>query len=365
MNALEKSLVARLMMGAFSLLGPVLNGEVINIEGTFNYRVTRNNQIKYVETKDFILAIDVNSDRWIIRTAKPGSINYTEKSYVGDALYTLSCEYLQTNGNSFRANVGKIEEFPVPDPDGSRINTLWLGYGSAAYFKKRTNNLVHPHWPLDDPGARLRGFTVEGRWALNKDALGLPISVVYLSDGIFRGVSDRTGQTVSFPEPPPFNQGFTQAVFMATLSTNVGAYRVPLEYTFKRFAIENGKYELLTEETASARHVELRASRDNFLPLYIGKVDIGDGRFRVPNFNHPNKFDYFTYSSSNGVWPTFAQVAAKYGVLTDILQQHHGKTKREVGNKSKRIMILSVMLFSAVPLIMYLVQKHLKKRKEI
>jgi hypothetical protein len=275
------------------------------------------------ESRDFSLVVDVDKERWLIRTAKTGSINYTDKSFDNGTIHSLTCQYLEgTNGTTFRANMGTIEEFPVPGPDGSRINTLWLGFGSAAYFKARKDKMIHPLWPLDDPGARLRGFTVEGSWATNKDAAGLPTQVVYMNDGIFRGVSSRSEKPVEFPEKPPFDNGYTQAVFTVTLSTNLGTYSVPLAFTFRRFAVGTGKYELLTEEVASTRSVEKQTSQVTFLPTFIGKADINDGRFRVPSLTKPGESDYFRYSSSNGVWPTFSQVAAKYGLLTNILQRH-------------------------------------------
>lgn len=333
-----------------------LLAEGFTVSGTIEFRAFRNKQTVYLENREFSLIYDAHTGCWKIRTSKAGSIDYAEKSFDGSYIYGLNSQFLQTNGTISRANVGKIEEFAVPEPDGSRINTLWVGYASAGYFKSLTNKMVYPPWLLDDPTARLGGFAVEANWALNKDAVGLPAVVIYKSDGIFHGMNERNGKPITFRERPPFDNGYTQAVFKVTESKNLGTCAVPLAFTFSRFSVASGNYELLTEEVVSAQDVENTSQQVNFPPGFVGKADIYDGRFKVPSFSKPGQYDYFRYSSSNGIWPNFAEVALRYGTVMNFVHRHHTYAKTGTGY-AKRLIVVSVMVLSAV-LLTYLLRKH-------
>ncbi len=332
-----------------------LKAQEYEVDGSIHFSAFRRSKLEYEEYRDFSLAF--NGTNWIIRTAKKDTLDRSEKAYIGNLLFTLHSGYAESYSIPIVGNAGKIEEFMVPDPDGSRINVIWLAYCSGPYFKLLNNSKLHPIWLLDDPDLRLT-FMMDANWQLQNDLLGLPLSVEYINDGFFHGINSK-GVKVSFKEKSPFSFGYTQAVFKVESSTNLSSYSLPLSCNFLRYSVANGDYELLTKETIHTINIKTNTILRDFHPQYSGRIDIADGRFKIQILGKTGSYSYFRYSAFNNIWPSVDEIARKHSIASSFIDKHNENNTKSAYNV-KRIMIIIVLILS--PFLSVVVYKTLKTR---
>src|SRR5207249_2817509 len=151
-------------------------------------------------------------------------------------------------------------------------------FASQCYFKQQTTNWLTPVY---DSNASIHGdpnFTVQAEWELMNGAL--PLKVVYYNPG---GYYDLVGlnQVKFTPYHPPFNGGFTNAMYLMTGITNFNGIPFPTGFLFEEYKAGGpGRYGLWAcqrvEVTVSA--VRSACSRKNLLPSPAGRIVVNDYR---------------------------------------------------------------------------------------
>jgi len=130
--------------------------------------------------------------------------------------------------------IGRVEMNDVPEGgDGSFAAPLWLAYCSGCYFENIHTNRIKPVWHLEDPSLRSEGFTVEATWKLCPETPHLPTNVDYHNDGSVRLRTPGGSQLRKWW--PPFDRGFLEAAYEASLFTNCDNIYIPMIFKFRKY----------------------------------------------------------------------------------------------------------------------------------
>jgi len=202
-------------------------------------------------------------------------------------------------------NSGKIYPGPMYETDGSLTEYLWLAYASKCYFE-RASHYLEPIWLLNDEELRKEHFTLKADWALLPGEGGLPSKVSWFSDGFVR--QNMNGKRSVWPEPLPFDKGYTNAFYEVLATTNYNGTVIPTEFKFTRFEPRDGK--LVPWLIISGRiSVVRKLQSTKFLPTFTGPASIRDFRYRTAS----PPVSEIDYRSENGSWSE-EKGARRYGM---------------------------------------------------
>lgn len=193
----------------------------------------------YVET----FSIVVDGCKWFAHVnsafAKTNGVVFWETGYDGTNLFVLThsdpaiVPYLQrpvqTKGPVI-LDLGSIKPGPMPPPDYQNLTSLlWLTYASGCVLGSQTTPRLRAVWMMEYQGLWETGVDYAAQWKIHPSSGGLPEQVVYFNEGLGRFFKD--GQHQTFKPPPPYDDGFTNALFTASF-TNLGAINLPSEARF-------------------------------------------------------------------------------------------------------------------------------------
>lgn len=260
--------------------------------------------------------------------AETSSMSFTNRFWVAvdGCRYKISVD--QGNGNRCEAafDSGELYEFftmksgsndsytclidtnSIPPDDGRTLNYLWLAYASSCYFSAVKTNRLTPIWMLDDPDLLAQSFSVQASWQTESDLPHLPVAVFYLSDGIHRALSSDK-RHIEFRYPPPFAQGFTNAVYTALATKVVGTLVLPTRFVFTRYYVQDPQHlSVLNVTEGDALSLREGTAKPPFRPSSKGQVFVIDKRFRGSDKPVP----VISYHVTNGNWPTLAELRPLY-----------------------------------------------------
>jgi len=290
----------------FALLTCVSEADALEFEvtGTVTYKASRDNLVKYEKTKLF--RFSVKDCEWNAKTWDPQNpIRYDEAGFQNDSIFVLRCFPPKTN-TATAVYVATIYPGLMPSEDESLINYLWLAYGSACYFSGKPPGMLEPVWELDDPVLNVSGFKMQAFWEIGEGIPKIPSSIAYINDGFYRVRKD--GKPFSFKAKPPFDKGYTNAIFLSEGQVNCKDVRLPSVSVFKRFYLANSTPVKINEEARLLTRTEITASVlklndvvsiKSFLPYFDGVIKTQDRRARALESPGPNIY----YPITNGNWP--------------------------------------------------------------
>ena len=287
---------------AFFCLGIIaapVYGQEFTVTGITTYKVLYSGDVRVWRTNSF--TVSVSNCNWLIRSTPihREELDYTEMGYANGEIRMLYHFTKSVNGAETNILVGKVDQNDVPPDDGSTISHLWLAYASGCYFAQITNTHLKPVWLLDDFDLRYEGFTVNAGWKVSDLTPKLPEFVVYFNDGVLRA-RDSTGR-VSFKARPPYDGGYTNAIFESLIWTNIGRIALPLAFSFQRFGLKNpaassNDLALINLIEAQADQVSTAVGRISFGPSFAGTASVADQRFNPPLRD-------LIYTIRDGRWP--------------------------------------------------------------
>ena len=254
--------------------------------------------------------VSVSGCKFKVHVELPFGQTY-ETGFEDQTLFTLIS--IPTPSNAVMNAI--VESNEIPPDDGTAINYLWLAYASSCYFAKVNTNRLTPIWMMDDPSLRDSGFTVPGYWECTAQPPHLPMQVVYLSDGIYRGVGNE-GSPVTFKYRPPFDMGFTNAEYKVLTSTNVGELVIPTQFSFTRYYVTGQKRFVRTLTQAYVSKVQLVTTASSFRTTFSGRVIAFDKRFITAIEPVPVVRFWLT----NGNWPRKVELSNSYSVSLEKYQ---------------------------------------------
>ena len=241
----------------------------------------------------------VRDNRWMIRVPHPHPrAKSITMSCDGQALYELAMlEAKATDTVEISPPVqisssgivwkGAVSADMVPfyglEPS---LPVIWLALASSDYLDKTGAKMI-PAYSTDlirDP------LPV----SVNRmsDAVRLPNRIVFKDDGFDR----RFGQPQK--RRPPYDRGFTNAIYSVSAVTNIGSVSLPCAFTLRVFGPEysrsDGTVRLEREYVGTVTNISPSCSLQVFLPEMEGNGSISDLRFVSPDALSKRPFQYRT-----------------------------------------------------------------------
>jgi hypothetical protein len=299
-------------------------------EGDLSYVVRDGQKVVAEHTRQFSVA--VAGCKWIIRIwdstgTSTNGILYSQAGFDGTNIYRVTAFEVSTAESAvassaaakrytnevdgrlltIRNNAAAVVipgNFPVPSRMDPFIIPVWLAYASGCSFEESRNGLLRPVYALDR-SLDVSTYRVKADWRTLGAQTGVPAWVAYFNDG--RTVTRPDGQVGA--ADPPYDQGFTNAVYEALTLTNLGGLGIPLSFRLTTFSAKPGGRtpgELLAvaEFTASARIVRPASGGDSFVPPLPANTFVTDARAQTGGVGTG-----YVYFSSNGAWLDQSAVA--------------------------------------------------------
>jgi hypothetical protein len=282
---------------ALTLGFPTLQAQRYEVEGHVTYWNFQNSRDRSSREPDVHFRLSVDGRRWFVHTTTDSKelYDYVEAAYDESWLYCVRNmmtavrknrnETGSAGANVATASIGRGEI--LHDPFAPTISPIWLAFASGAYFDRTTNGMAEPaidysaenFYSTRDPFRQMLRLTRHASFPK------LPEEVTYFDDGFehFRGSLQR--------RPPPYDAGFTNAIYQVLRWTNVGELALPamsrLDIFAPKDAVHAPKHPGKTNTVLILQQrylMSLTASRQNlttavFRPTLPGVTAVCDARF--------------------------------------------------------------------------------------
>ena len=264
------------------------------VEGVATYELFRNGGEKPLLRVEENFTALFQGDKWLVDT-KLVSIQpsappqffcpfYQKAGSDGGDSYFL--KFMPKPNETNQDLVGWVEPGSEPNMAQSPSVTLvWLAYCSSSYLTKNGQNEVRPWWGATSNENAIR----QGKCTLPVSVRRNPNSPEFLDQLSFRndGRPDLCNPSRSYPNLywPPWDEGFTQAVFQVTqmLATREGR-SIPSDFTFELFAPSFRKDLPKLEMSCRLRGVVTNASTElppaSWLPKLPENQNVGVRDYR-------------------------------------------------------------------------------------
>jgi RNA polymerase sigma factor (sigma-70 family) len=265
----------------------------------------QNNTITSEEHESF--TVSIKNGKWFIVTKpQPGknSANITRYEAGGDGKTFYQVAYYDQktlDPRSLNSAIGLIENDAVPENiAGNHISELWLALASSSYLNNSKNGMIEPVYYLIDPSMRNEGWVEKASWNRFHDPPHLPQQVIYLNKNI---VGMNGSRRVVIQPPPPFEKGFTRAIYNVEEATNIDGLTLPIRFSFKELFLNPTvtPVELETNFNIIGNVTTVRTvcERTNFIPEPTEATYVDDRRFA----RAPKPVEALAYMVTNNVWP--------------------------------------------------------------
>ena len=232
----------------------------------------------------------VRDCKWLIRARAKGDSVESEIGFDGTHQYNYGVYLKALPGEDSWSGGVRPEGVPFFGPIPS-IPIIWLALADSCYLEKGARSMVPPY-SEDMPRMQLVIHAVR-----RQSAPRLLEEMVFVDDGY-----DRTGIELR-KRRPPYDKGFTRAVFSAGTFTNIGGCELPLAFSLRVFRPSRAggsadDLDLMFQYEGHIKDVGSTCSIGAFapqVPTAAGGV-IRDFRFALPEALDPQPF---TYGASN------------------------------------------------------------------
>ena len=165
-----------------------------------------------------------------------------------------------------------------------QITVAWFAFASQCYLDS-TNNYILPPYSTDPVRVPQRAIVVR-----TTEDPQLPLYCAFLSDGI-----DRRFEQLS-PYPPPFNNGFTNAIFEVLAFTNVNGRSFPEHINCQVFGPSPQGLQTIFSCRAVVERVRTLCTLKSLLPSipYQEVGEVKDFRFVSADARQQHEFVYRT-----------------------------------------------------------------------
>jgi hypothetical protein len=248
----------------------------------------------------------IKNGKWFIVTKpRPGKnsadITRYEAGGDGETFYQVAYYDPKTlDPLTLNSAIGLIENDAVPENiAGNHISELWLALASSSYLNNSKNGMIEPVYYFIDPSMRNEGWMEKASWNRFHDPPHLP-QLIYLNKNI---VGMNGSRRVLIQPPPPFEKGFTRAIYNVEEATNIDGLTLPIKFSFKELFLNRivTPVELETNFNIIGNVTAVRTvcERTNFIPELTEATYVDDRRF----IHAPKPIEALAYMVTNNVWP--------------------------------------------------------------
>lgn len=303
----------------FAASGRSQSATDFELEGIVSYDLFQAQEVMLRYTNEFFVA--VRDARFLINIRPMGSSNYVECAWDGNVLRTVVADFAidKTSAPTWR-NAAYVEKAIIPRPEFPTLAAVWMAYCSGPYLLAATNEMLEPLWMQDNPHLRALGFRIPAKWLLADTMPPVPLHVVYLSDGIYRGYDPRKKEPFQIPLPPPYRLAFTNAIYRVVSLTNLNAITLPFTFVLRTFCVPlNPNFPPdLPRDTIVGQTTALRTSSSihTFLPRFHGNASVYDYSITPQSLNKSEPTNYAFYIATAGRWPAGEELETLIYVFT-------------------------------------------------
>lgn len=244
--------------------------------------------------------LTVNGRAWFVRTTTPDKrlSDYEEAYFDGTNVFHLSSmatavKNMRANGEEAGANVANAavdNTAFLHSAFAHYIAPACFAYASGAYLDGVTDQMVEPiwYWPLSTGVYSLENrVTVKAQVERHPTAPRLPTRVVFFDEGLKRHPSWKSAKPVR--RQPPYDRGFTNAIYSAGTFTNLGGVALPTSAVLEVFA---PKDEVFSQQQPGTNPSDL-LSHSRY------RITLTNATLRVTQALTPPKFPGVTYVSDS------------------------------------------------------------------
>ncbi|MFT4588286.1 MAG: hypothetical protein ACI9VS_002241 [Candidatus Binatia bacterium] len=355
---------------------------IFRVEGTIRFDPMLKRKpparVRNFGPKTYQFFVAVSNECWIVHTRNPeGPYDHVETGSLGGEIYTCIAFHSKTaGGRSRNQSVALVEPGPVPHILQQSVNSvLWLAFASETYIAG-AGEWLEPLFRYEAFGSDSQeiynlGLTMKCDVRRATADSGLIERIVYWSDSKVRGWRQAEGFWLGPPEViamnPPYDQGFTNAIYQVLDTTSVGDQLIPASFEYTAFVPPKGGSsadELLAHNhfTGNVTNAVSKLRVASFLPAINGVAMARENRFRKeaqPTF----AFNYFfTNRWLNDAevrnLPEFTSQVALQTELVPQLAVAEAVTKRNrQGRKWPVLVVFGIVTAAFVILILWSLRK--------
>lgn len=340
-------------------------------EGSFSCSTFRDSKLYRKSERQF--SVMYQDEKWSIRTSylyPTNGVDYFEASFDGSNIYYLtkytrlsgdtpgqnSGANLNTTSRAQNDSFGAVTKGEMPKFDISFIQAIWFVYASGNFFNKeqpiRTSSILGIGG-VDD----LRETFLQLRATHSSSALNLPVRFSAWNEGkrisfalpTEASRTQRTAQNAILVDAqPPYNHGFTNAIYDVAEHTEVSGFLIPRTFSFLIFTPKHGgkssdELDLSVRIEGSALRVD-RSLKPVTLPDTSARTFVMDKRLNRGSSTP-------TYWLSNENWLDEEQAQKKLG-------------SRRVSNPGRRFAVSAILVIGLIGPAVFLGRWAFSKNKQ-
>jgi RNA polymerase sigma factor (sigma-70 family) len=289
--------------------------------------------------RDF--AVTVDGSRWLITTTNRNSNGGVLTSWATGSTNGEEIVYATYYGNNTNFVTAVIESNTVPSGCEDGVSQyLWLMLASSVYLDRvKTSQLP----PVYDPVFSIL-FDKDLKYPVFLDRLtnspNLPRQIAYMNDGFYR-TRDRENKTTELLKiAPPFDKGFTNAVFAVSGVTHYGNMEFPTGFKFLEYAPSFN----FAGQSEASHSAPIVGSRSDMVLSTKRKMEVSITRISVPEsttsllpsipknasvvvqdrrlMNAKIPFGFATYDIQNGKWKTIYELKSIVKYPSDVRKNY-------------------------------------------
>ncbi len=271
----------------------------------------------------------------------------------GEARRSVATYRSPQNGDNW---LGAVDPEQVPtSPLMPHLGVAWFATASSCYLNSAAGTLLPPHSATP---VHVREQVIIRR---NEVEPQLPRYVAFLSDGY-----DHRFDGTAAKFPPPFDKGFTNAIFEVLRFTNVAGLELPAAFSLRSFQPGPSGLESLFECAGEVEQVRAECSLRSFLPeIPAGREgQVRDFRFVSANARSAHDFQYgaarWLSQEEVRAMPAFAEYAKWEAKVSQIPKVAQATGSPSVPQSSRARTLTFCLLAGSVPLLIFLLVKNRK-----
>jgi hypothetical protein len=242
-----------------------------------------------------------DGERWLTRIWTTNAFPTATWCLAGGARGgSYSCVYPRDDTNACMAWAGATN---VPRFYDEPCSFIWLGLATTCY-QGTAPDLPPPVALLHDREDQ-RAFRAS--WERFDAPPHFPCRMVYRNAGYRLTPGSKHGDEVIRLDPP-YDQGYTQAVFQVLKTTNIGGCLFPLQYVWQRFSAgpiqrRQPTFKVVEQVEVRLEHVALRCDLKEFVPSLGRNAGVMDDRLI-----HNTNIGRLNYPVYDGRWRSVAEL---------------------------------------------------------
>ncbi len=256
-------------------------GRCFRADGTFTRTVLASG---YQSTNQFSFSVTVSDCLYAVKVMADGRTNqmgHEEVAYDGRDFYQV--RYLneaplsaRTNGQPVEINAFVRSQRIPSIVGGSWLPHVWFPFGAGCYLRTVASGLVTSEFLT--PASAADSFRPAKVWFYPGDS-NVVQRMVILCPGYFQN----PGQKLIHRYPPPFDQGFTNMIYLCRSARRVGGTLVPTSFRWTCYDVSahgsrKPEWRPVWALEGTVEHIEPSPAVGDFQPVLAGEAAIFDYR---------------------------------------------------------------------------------------